>query len=199
MSVHILLASGSATRAALLKGAAVDITPRSPQVDEDAVMEAMVADGESVAEIVRALAVSKALKVGTSQPDALVIGADQLAELDGSVLGKPADRDAARCQLQALSGRSHRLHTSMAVAEAGRIVWTRSAVASMTMRPLSKTFLEGYLDRNLDSVLQSCGGYRIEEEGVRLFSAIDGDFFAILGLPLVELLNFLHARGSIAS
>lgn len=199
MSVHILLASGSATRADLLARAGIGFELCPARIDEAMVVESMTAEGEDVAGIVRALAMAKVLKISAGRPEALIIGADQMAELDGTALGKPAGREAARRQLQALSGRTHKLHTAAAVAEAGRIVWTQGTLARLTMRPLSTTFIEQYLDRNPDAVLHSCGGYRIEEEGVRLFSAIDGDFFSILGLPLLELLNFLHARGSVVS
>ncbi len=139
----------------------------------------------------------KARKIGMQHPQGLTLGADQVLEFDGRVFGKPASPEAARASLRMLSGQSHTLHSAAVVYQDGAAVWRHVAPARMQMRRLSDDYIAGYVDRNWDSIRHSAGGYLIEAEGIRLFSAIAADYHAILGLPLVQLLNWLVLRGDI--
>ncbi|MEX5727967.1 septum formation protein [Rhodovulum iodosum] len=198
MAQDIILASGSAARALLLRNAGVAFTVQPARVDEAAIRDGMTHDGAGPREVAEALAEFKARRVAESRPDALVIGADQVLALGDRVLAKPETRDEARTQLLRLRGRPHRLLSAVAVFDEGAPLWRHVGVATLTMRPFSDTYLDEYLDRNWNSVRDSVGGYKLEEEGVRLFNAIDGDFFTVLGLPLLPLLTFLTTRGVLA-
>jgi septum formation protein len=192
-----VLASSSATRAQLLQAAGLQVEAVSPRVDEVTVRQALEAEGAKPREIADTLAEMKARKVAERMPDRVVLGCDQVLDLDGQVLGKPATPDAARAQLRALRGRSHRLLSAIVVYEDAQPVWRDVAEARMTMHQISDSYLENYVTRNWDSIRHSVGGYRIEEEGVRLFSAITGDHFTILGVPLLPLLAWARTRGMI--
>ena len=141
------------------------------------------------------MAEGKALAVAAKRPDALVIGADQMLDLDGRWLDKPADLEAAAAQLRLLSGRPHRLIAAVAVAEGGRIAWTQGDAVRLVMRPLSDAFIDRYLAAEGADVLSSVGAYRLEGMGAQLFEAVEGDFFAVLGLPLLPLLGYLRRAG----
>lgn len=196
---RLVLASGSTTRAAMLRAAGIGFDTVLPRVDEDALRAALEAEGAAPRELADALAEAKALKVSQRLPEALVIGADQILEHDGRALAKPPDLAAARARLVALRGHTHRLHTAVVVAEAGRPAWRHLDTARLSMSPVSDALIDAYLARHGTGLCASVGAYRIEDEGVRLFSRIDGDQFAILGLPLVALLDYLSMRGVIAS
>jgi septum formation protein len=133
--------------------------------------------------------------VSEGNPESLVIGADQVLELDGERLTKPADMEAARQQLLRLSGKTHTLHSAVAGARGGKIVWQHAEAAHMTMRAFSPRFVGRYLAAVGDEALTSVGAYQVEGRGIQLFERIDGDFFTILGLPLLPLLLFLRAEG----
>ena len=197
MAAPLILASASPARRRLLERAG--ITPRvTPAgIDEDMIMDSMRADNASVETVVGALAEAKARKVSARNPESLVIGADQIAELQGKPFGKPADRQEARAQLHALSGQTHHLCVSVTVAKDGEAIWNHFDSAAMTMRPLSHHAIDRYLERSYDRAKHSCGCYMIEEDGVRLFRDIQGDFFTIQGMPLLKLIDFLIARGTV--
>ena len=197
MTARIILASGSETRAAMLRNAGLDVTVERPRVDEDAIKQAMVADGTDPRDLADALAEAKARKVGGRHPGDLVLGGDQVLDLDGEALSKPPTPQAAIDQLTRLSDRQHRLLSAAVVFHDGRPVWRHVGTARLTMRRLSPGFIESYVARNWDTIRYSVGGYRIEEEGVRLFSQVEGDHFTILGLPLIPLLSWLVVRGSL--
>ncbi|MFN6951067.1 MAG: Maf family protein [Albidovulum sp.] len=199
MTARLVLASASEVRARLLRNAGLDPEVRPARIDEDAVRASLAAEGANPRDVAGTLAEMKARKISAQDAVALVLGADQILELDGTVLAKPADPSEARAQLRALSGRTHRLFSALVVCQDGEPLWRHVGTARLTMRTLSDAWLDEYLVRNWDSVRHSVGAYKLEEEGVRLFSRIEGDYFTILGLPLIELLTWLSVRGDIAS
>lgn len=192
----LVLASGSATRRALLEAAGVDIVVRPAEVDEAAIRDRMLAADANVSHesIAMTLAAEKAKAVGTSEPDALVIGADQVLSCDGRLFEKPASVAEARMQLLALRGKTHALHSAVALARGGTVLWHETATARLTMRAFSEAALDAYLARAGDAVTTSVGAYRIEGPAIQLFEAIDGDHATILGMPLLPLLAELRRR-----
>lgn len=197
MPVPIVLASASRVRAQLLANVGVRFTTEPARIDEDSIKQSLAAEGVSPRDQADALAEAKALRVARRVDAALVIGSDQVLDLDGEVLSKPSDRAAARQQIVALRGRTHVLHTAAVIVEDARPVWRHVGSARLTMHDVSDSYLDGYLDRNAADVITSVGAYQIEKEGLRLFSNIEGDYFTILGLPLLEILGYLSARGVI--
>jgi len=194
----VILASTSAVRRALLAGAGLTFTSVSPGVDEDAVKIERLAQGAGPSDVAADLAAIKAETVSRDF-DGLVIGADQTLDLDGALFDKVADVESARERLIQLRGRTHRLHAGVAVAEAGQVVWREMVTASLTMRAFSDGFLDTYLARNGEAALTSVGCYHLEGEGIQLFDKVDGDYFSILGLPLLGLLDFFRTRGVVAA
>ena len=194
----ILLASSSPTRLQMLRAAGLTAEAIPPRVDEAAIRDALVAEGAHPRDIADTLAEMKARRIADRRPDALVLGCDQSLALDRETFAKPETEADARDQLCRLRGKSHKLLSAIVAYENGEPVWRHLAEARLTMHQISDTYLEGYLARNWDSIRHSVGCYRIEEEGVRLFSAISGDHFTILGLPLLPLLAYLGNRGMIA-
>jgi nucleoside triphosphate pyrophosphatase len=192
----LVLASGSAPRRALLEAAGIPVEARPARIDERAVeASAPSADPSAVAAL---LAREKALRVAGEVPGRLVVGADQTLALGARRFDKPSDRAAARAQLRALAGRTHELHAGVAVARGGDVLFEHVAVARLTVRHLSEDFLERYLDAAGAAVTASVGAYQVEGLGIHLFARIDGDHFTILGLPLLPLLDYLRAEGSLA-
>ena len=191
----LILASSSPIRHHLLVRAGVPHEQRAARIDEDAIKASLVAEGAAPRDIADQLAEQKARKVAMARPGMIVLGCDQVLDLDGALVSKAADLAEAADRLRQLSGRSHQLHSAAVIYEDGRPVWRHVSQVRMTMRPLTDMFIAGYLDRNPEAALESVGAYRIEEEGVRLFARVQGDHFAIQGLPLVELLSYLVLRG----
>ncbi|MFB0875617.1 MULTISPECIES: nucleoside triphosphate pyrophosphatase [unclassified Sphingobium] len=196
----IVLASQSASRRAMLTAAGVPFEPLSPQVDEEAAKDALRGDGLDARALADALAELKALRVSRRAPGTLVLGCDQTLSLDdGSMIDKAVDRaDAARI-LRLLSGRVHHLHSAAVIAMNGDPVWRHIERVRMTVRPLSDTFIEAYLDADWEQLRWCVGCYRIEGPGAQLFSKVEGSQFAIQGLPLLPLLDFLRVRGVLAA
>lgn len=194
----LVLASTSPIRLQLLRAAGLTVETHAPRVDEDTIRTALLADGASPRDIADTLAEMKARKVSDRRPGDLVLGCDQVLELDGETFAKPASPDQARDQLRKLRGQTHRLQSAIVAYENARPVWRHVAEARLTMHPLSDAYLDDYVTRNWDSIRHSVGCYKIEEEGVRLFSAISGDHFTILGMPLLPLLAWLGVKGMIA-
>lgn len=197
MTASLILASASAARQAMLRAAGLTVTAVPASVDEAEVKTSLAADGASVGDVAETLAELKARRVARLHPAALVIGADQMLDCDGTWFDKPKDRDQARQQLVALRGRSHRLISSAVVMMGDGRLWHHSAHATLRMRPFSDGFLDGYLDRIGDEVTTTVGGYRLEGLGVQLFDRVDGDIFTIMGLPLLPLLGYLRGRGDL--
>lgn len=192
---EVILASTSASRRALLQGAGVAFTAKAPGVDETAAKAALLGEGLGPRDIADALAELKALRVPAG--DAFVIGADQTLDFEGELIDKPASLEEARERLKRLRGKPHRLHSGVVVARSGEPIWREVRTATLWMRPFSDGFLEDYLAREGEGVMTSVGCYRLEDIGVQLFSRIEGDYFTILGLPLLGLLDLLRRHGVI--
>lgn len=193
--MRLILASRSAARIGLLQEAGVAFETTDPGVDEAALKARLLAEAASPAKVATGLAIAKAVR--PRGVDVRVIGADQTLELDGRLFDKPRDQVEARTQLLMLRGRSHRLHSAVAVAENGVLVWRTVKSATLAVRQFSNGFLEDYLRREGDAVLGCVGAYRLERAGAQLFEHIEGDYFTILGLPLLELLAFLRGAGAL--
>ena len=198
-SVPLVLASGSATRRKLLAAAGLSFEVIPPAVDETEVKASLRAASATASQAAETLAELKAHAVSYRRPEALVIGADQLLECDREWFDKPVDRADALAQLRRLSGQRHRLHTGVCLLRGSARLWHHNATVELTMRPLSEVFLQAYLDAAGDRVLSSVGGYQLEGLGAQLFHRIDGDFFCVLGLPLLPLLETLRAQGVLPS
>ncbi|MEM0985690.1 MAG: Maf family protein [Pseudomonadota bacterium] len=190
----LTLASASKSRQALLAAAGVDAAAMPSRVDEDVAKAGMREQGVSVAAQAMALAELKAKDISKAH-SGLVIGGDQMLGLGDRAFDKPKSVEEARGHLEALSGQSHRLETALVVCEHEEVVWRHLSRPKLTMRPLSSSFIDRYLDEVGDRVLSTVGGYQLESLGVQLFSEIEGDYFSILGLPLLPLLEFLRQRG----
>jgi septum formation protein len=199
MSDPIILASGSVIRAEMLRRAGVGIDVVPARIDEVALKDALVAEGATARDIADALAETKALRVAAKHPSRWVLGCDQVLEHRGEILSKPLDPAEARAQLSRLSGSRHSLLSAAVLCDDGQPIWRDVGQVHLTMHPLSDAFIDDYVARNWDSIRHSVGCYKIEEEGVRLFSRIEGDHFTIQGLPLIEFLSFLVLRGKLAT
>jgi septum formation protein len=192
----LVLASKSAARAALMRGAGLDFKTASAGVDEDVFKRGLLGRGASPREVAQVLAEEKAKACSLRHPG-LVVGADQTLDLEGRLMDKPASPEEARRHLLDMRGREHRLHSGLAVAKAGEIVFTTVETAVLKVRAFSDAWLDRYLDRNGAELMSSVGAYQLEGEGVQLFERIEGDYFVILGLPLLSLLSFLRDVGAL--
>ena len=198
MAQNFILASGSAIRTQLLRQAAVDHTVEVPRIDEAMIKESLVSEAASPRDIADTLAEMKARKISEKHAGALVLGADQVLEHRGTLLSKPANPADAVDQLRSLRGDRHSLLSAAVICEDGKPIWRHVGQVRLRMRDASDAYIDDYVSRNWDSIRHAVGSYKLEEEGVRLFSHIDGDYFNVLGMPLLELLNYLTLRGDIA-
>ncbi len=196
---RVVLASASPARARLLAAAGVAAEVMPVPLDEAEIRASLGAEGASAATAAQALAELKAERCSARNPDAVVIGGDQILALDARWFAKPVNSAAARDQLRELRGRTHVLATAVAVARDGRAVWRHVDAAKMTMRDFTDAFLDAYLDAEGEGILGSVGAYCLEGRGAQLFSRVEGDYFAILGLPLLPLLAFLRQHGALAA
>lgn len=198
-TTELVLASGSVSRAGMLRAAGLEFVIEPAAVDEPAVRAALERGGETLpADVAEVLARAKAEEVSARRPAALVIGADQVLAADGDIFRKPATMDEARSTLLALQGATHQLHTAVSVARAGAAHWTHAETVHMTMRELTPEFVGRYLAETGETALQSVGAYQLEGLGVHLFEKVEGDYFTVLGLPLLPLLAFLRGEGVLA-
>ena len=195
----LVLASDSATRRTMLENAGLEIIVDKPEVDEDGVKFEGKVHRWTAADTAGKLAEAKARQVARRHPGRIVLGADQMLECDGAWFDKPVDRATAAAQIAKLSGRTHMLFSAVVAVRGGAVLWRGLDTAELSVRPLSPEFIETYLDRAGEGVLNSVGGYQVEGLGIQLFDAIRGDHSTILGMPLIPLLAFLREQGVIAS
>ena len=195
MTETIILASGSPFRKAMLINAGLDIEAVPADVDERA-LEAPL-QGVSPEDVAAILAEAKATEVSERKPGALVLGCDQTLSLGDEVFHKPTDMEGARRHLLALSGKTHQLNSAVVLMRDGKVLWRHVGIASLTMRKLDPAFIGRHLARVGVKALSSVGAYQIEGEGIQLFEKIEGDYFTIVGLPLLPVLKELRALGAI--
>ncbi|MBO6584372.1 MAG: Maf family protein [Hyphomonas sp.] len=198
MSQRIILASGSQSRRAVLTAAGIEADTIKPNVDEDAAKASFRASDMKVRDQAMQLAELKSVKISMREPG-LVIGCDQMLSLDGEAFDKPVDLADARNHLVKLSGKAHTLETAIVISEEGKPVWRHLARPKLTVRSLSDAFIDTYVEAVGESLLSTVGAYQLEGLGAQLFTRIDGDYFSILGLPLLPLLDYLRTRGVLLS
>ena len=198
MSQRIILASGSQSRRAVLTAAGIEADTIKPNVDEDAAKASFRASDMKVRDQAMQLAELKSVKISMREPG-LVIGCAQMLSLDGEAFDKPVDLADARNHLVKLSGKTHTLETAIVISEEGKPVWRHLARPKLTVRPLSGAFIDTYVETVGEPLLSTVGAYQLEGLGAQLFTRIDGDYFSILGLPLLPLLDYLRTRGVLLS
>ena len=193
----IILASQSAVRQQLLQNAGVSFIAENARIDESLLKTSLLAEGAPPRDLVDQLAEAKAAKLARKNPDAVVIGCDQILEFEGNILSKPASLEDARAQLTMLRGKSHKLMSAAVIYHEAQPIWRHIGGVRLFMAEFSESYLDAYLARNWPDIAKSVGAYMLESEGIRLFSRVEGSYFDVLGLPLTEVLNFLALRGFI--
>jgi septum formation protein len=181
----------------MLRQAGLEFTVHPARIDELSVRDSLLAEQAKPRDIADALAEMKARKVSDKNPGRLVLGCDQVLDHRGQVLGKPDTKKIALEQLKGLRNDRHMLLSAAVICEDGKPIWRHVGQVRLNMRNATDAYLEGYVERNWDSIRHSVGAYKLEEEGVRLFTRIEGDYFTVLGLPLLELLAYLTLRGDL--
>ena len=194
---HLTLASKSEIRLALLRNAGLEVNATASRVDEEAIKQSLMAEETKPRDVADALAEAKARKVASKGVGGLVLGCDQVLEFDGRVISKSERSEDVLEVLKEMRGKRHSLLSAAVIYEDEKPVWRHVGVARLLMRDASDAYLQSYVERNWESIRHSIGGYKLEEEGVRLTARVDGDYFPVLGLPLVELLSYLTWRGTL--
>lgn len=197
MVAPLILASGSQVRTRLLSQTGVSFEIIPAVVDEDGIKASLLAEAAPPRDVADTLAEMKARKVATKHPQAVVLGCDQILKFRGKIFSKPENIEDARQHLRALRGERHSLLSAVVAYRDAQPIWRTLTEARLTMRPISDGYLDDYVNRNWNSIRHSVGAYKLEEEGARLFEKIEGDYFTILGLPLIETLGFLATQGII--
>ena len=197
MRPELILASSSASRQTLMRNAGLTFTVMPADIDERAIDQALEKTGAKPDEVATELAEVKALAVSVLKPEALVIGCDQTMALGDHIYHKPATMTDAHAHLASLSGKMHRLNCAAVIARGGEVIWRSLTVADLTVRDLTDEFIRQHLQRVGERALTSVGAYQLEGEGIQLFTSIEGDYFTILGLPLLPLLTQLRELGTI--
>ncbi len=191
----VILASGSEIRANLLRNAGVTFDVKVARIDEAAIIASLWQENAKPHDVVDTLAEYKAARIAAKHPESLVIGCDQILVCDKKIYEKVDSLDAAREKLMSLRGKAHQLMSAVVIFEDGKPVWRQIGRAQLIMRDFSDEFIDTYLERNGTDILSSVGCYKLEEEGAQLFTRIQGDYFTILGIPLLEVLGLLRTRG----
>lgn len=199
MTDQIILASGSKIRAQLLQNAGVEFTIVVARIDEEMMRQSLTAEEASPRDIADTLAEMKAQKVASKHPEALVIGCDQILSFENACLAKTKSPEEAIAQLKEMRGKRHQLLSAAVIYGEGKPLWRHVGVVRLHMRDVSDAYIAAYVARNWESIQHSVGAYKLEEEGVRLFTRIEGDYFNVLGLPLLDLLSYLTLRGTLPS
>jgi len=195
MPAPLILASGSETRRDMLQNAGLEIEVIKPRVDEDMMRDAMLAEEANPRDIADALAEMKARKISEKHPDRLVLGCDQVLDFRGTLYSKATSKEEAVQHLTPLRGVRHSLLSAVVLYEDGKPIWRHVGQARLTTRVYSDVFISDYVDRNWDEIRHCVGCYQLEAEGVRLFAQVEGNHFTVLGLPLIELVNYLTLKG----
>ena len=199
MKKRIVLASESKTRQSILRQAGVEFDVKPARIDEEAIIKSLLTDGATTNDIVDALAEYKALRVAGSNPDGLIIGSDQISACEKKIYSRAQNMEQAKTTLKELRGKSHQLLSAAVIFEDGKPVWRTVSRAQLFMRNYSDEYLDDYLEYCGSDILSSVGCYFLEDKGVNLFSRIQGDYFTVLGFPLLDVLEFLRNRGVIPS
>ena len=197
MTCGIVLASKSPIRSLLLENAGIEFSAVDPAIDEKEVKLSYISNNYPARDIADVLADMKARKISNRFPDSIVIGSDQILDFNSKILSKPKDQDELIHQLKQLQGNKHKLHSACVVYNAQKPEWRFIGSVGMTMRNLSDRYISKYVQDNWDGIKHSVGGYQIENSGISLFSKIDGDYFSVLGLPIIQLIDHLLNRGVI--
>jgi septum formation protein len=197
MALPLILASGSEIRARLLRQAGLSFDVIHPRVDEELIRDALLSEQAPPRDIADTLAEMKAHKVSEKYPGALVLGCDQVLDHGGQLFSKPDRPEQAKDQIAALSGERHMLLSAAVICQEGKPIWRHVGVVRLRMHQISPAYIDDYVARNWESIRHAVGAYKLEEEGARLFWRIEGDYFNVLGLPLIELLSYLALRGEI--
>jgi septum formation protein len=195
----LILASASSIRLAVLKNAGLQVTAAAARIDEPAIRSALAQENAKARDVADTLAELKARKIADRNPASLVLGCDQVLAFGTDIWAKPESQAEARVQLRTLGGQTHHLHSALVLYHNTQPIWRHVGTARLTMRNLTDDYIDAYLGRNWPAVAHSVGAYHFEQEGIRLFSEVEGDYFTILGLPLLPLLSYLCLRGFIAS
>lgn len=191
----LILASQSKARYHMLRAAGLDFAVQDPDLDEAALQSKLRGAMTPADVMAQALAHAKALSIGIRSPDALVIGADQVLFCNGRIFNKPGDMDEAKTHLKYLGGKTHQLISAVCLVQKDKVIWGHAERARLTMRELDDGLIDRYCDRVGDSLLRSVGAYELEGPGAWLFDRIEGDYYTILGLPLLPLLQNLRDKG----
>ncbi|OIQ33182.1 MAG: septum formation protein Maf [Alphaproteobacteria bacterium MedPE-SWcel] len=197
MTTHIVLASGSEIRAHLLRQADINFSVAVARVDEGAIKAALLSEGAAPRDIADALAEAKARKVSGKHPGSIVLGCDQVLDFEGRLISKAETPEDAIAQLKQMRGKRHTLLSAAVIYRDGQPLWRHIGQVRLVMRQASDAYIQSYVARNWESIRHAVGAYKLEEEGVRLFTTIDGSYFNVLGLPLLELINYLGLQGII--
>lgn len=197
-AAQIILASNSAARKKMLQNCGIDFAAIPADIDEQALMQTMISQGRDVQYITRQLGVAKAKDVCAQNPAAIVIGSDQTLEFEGKILSKSSTKEEAVEKLHKLAGKTHRLYSSVCVVQNNNLLFTHTDFADLCMHEFDDNFISAYVEKEADALINCVGGYKIEAAGAWLFSGIKGDFFTIMGMPLLPLLAFLRMECNVS-